>query len=282
MVAQASPPFQNIVVVGAGKMGGALVEGWLKQGVNPQSLHLVDPAFAEDDTRWRARGIDCHVTAGTLKDTAPDLLLLSIKPQMMDNVLPSLAALDHAGLTVLSIAAGTTLGTLQGSFPKAVSIRSMPNTPAAVGAGITACYGPDAQPQTRAGITSLLSAVGQVVWVEREQDMDAVTAVSGSGPAYVFHMVEALAEAGEALGLPPETAMELARQTIVGAGRLLEESDESAAQLRQNVTSPGGTTAAGLAELRDTGRLSELMQATTRAAFDRSIALAASKTSAKP
>jgi len=282
MVGSGALPFKNIVVIGAGKMGGALVEGWLKQGVDPQALHLIDPAFAKDDTRWRTRGVDCHVAAGTLKDTAPDLLLLSIKPQMMEKVLPSLAALDHAGLTVLSIAAGTTLDTLQGAFPKAVCIRSMPNTPAAVGAGITACYGPDARAETRAGVTSLLAAVGQVVWVARERDMDAVTAVSGSGPAYVFHMVEALAEAGEALGLPPETAMALARQTIVGSGRLLEKSDESAAQLRQNVTSPGGTTAAGLGELRDTGKLSELMQATTRAAFDRSIALAASKAAAKP
>jgi pyrroline-5-carboxylate reductase len=277
-----APQFKSIVVIGAGKMGSALVEGWLKQGVDPHTLHLVDPALARDDSRWRGRGVGCHVAPGTLKDANPDLLVLAIKPQMMNRALPVLARFDHAGLTVLSIAAGTMLGTLQAAFPHAVCIRSMPNTPAAVGAGITACFGPQADAKQRAGITGLLAAVGQVVWVEREQDMDAVTAVSGSGPAYVFHLVEALAEAAEALGLPPETAMALARQTVIGSGRLLEQSDESAARLRQNVTSPGGTTEAGLAVLRESGKLAALMQATTRAAFDRSIALAASKTATKP
>lgn len=274
--------FDSIVVIGAGKMGGALVDGWLAQGVDPASIRLVDPALETDDRGWPARGVSCFGSVEALDIRHPALVLLAIKPQMIAAVLPGLAGLDHDGLTVLSIAAGTTLATLQGAFPKAVSIRSMPNTPAAVGAGIAAAYGPDTSQTVREGVTALLKAVGQVVWVDGERAMDAVTAVSGSGPAYVFHMVEALAEAGEALGLPAETAMALARQTVVGSGKLLADANESAAQLRVNVTSPGGTTAAGLSVLRDTGRLADLMRETTKAAFDRSVALAASKSDETP
>ena len=269
--------FDSIVVIGAGRMGGALVDGWLARGVLAASIRLVDPAMAEDDRGWRAKGVGCFAAVEMLDVQAPALVMLAIKPQMMGAVLPGLAGLDHDGLTVLSVAAGTTLGTLQTAFPKAVCIRSMPNTPAAVGAGITAAYGPEASTSVKAGVTSLLQAVGQVVWVDDEVAMDAVTAVSGSGPAYVFHLVEALAEAGEALGLSSETAMALARQTVVGSGALLAASEETAAQLRVNVTSPGGTTAAGLDILRDSGRLADLMRDTTKAAFDRSVALAASK-----
>jgi pyrroline-5-carboxylate reductase len=269
--------FESIVVIGAGKMGGALVDGWIAQGVNPASVYLVDPALAKDDRGWRAKGVGCFASVDDLTIGEPALLLLAIKPQMMETVLPGLAPLDHNGLTVLSIAAGTTLATLQTAFPKAVCIRTMPNTPAAVGAGITAAFGPDVTVDVQAGVTALLEAVGQVVWLDTELAMDAVTAVSGSGPAYVFHMVEALAEAGITLGLSAETAMALARQTIVGAGELLAQSHETAAQLRTNVTSPGGTTAAGLSVLRDTGKLTDLMCDTTKAAFDRSVALAASK-----
>lgn len=270
------------MVIGAGKMGGALVDGWLAQGVDPAIIRLVDPALENDDREWPTKGVACFGAVDALDIGRPALVLLAIKPQMMPTVLPGLAGLDHDGLTVLSIAAGTTLATLQGAFPKAVSIRSMPNTPAAVGAGITAVFGPDANQTVQKGVTALLEAVGQVVWVDNERAMDAVTAVSGSGPAYVFYMVEALADAGEALGLPPETAMALARQTVVGAGALLDQAEESAAQLRINVTSPGGTTAAGLAVLRDTGRLADLMRDTTQAAFDRSVALAASKSDETP
>ncbi len=269
--------FESIVVIGAGKMGGALVDGWIAQGIDPATIHLVDPALAGDDRGWSTKGVACSADVTDLAVSQPSVLMLAIKPQMMDAVLPGLAPLDHDGLTVLSIAAGTTLAALQTAFAKARCIRTMPNTPAAVGAGITAAYGPDVPSDVKVGVTALLEAVGQVVWVDNEQAMDAVTAVSGSGPAYVFHMVEALADAGEALGLPADTAMALARQTIVGAGHLLAQSDETAATLRTNVTSPGGTTAAGLSVLRDSGKLSDLMRATTRAAFDRSVALAASK-----
>jgi pyrroline-5-carboxylate reductase len=274
-------PFQTIVVIGAGKMGGALVDGWLNQGVPASAIILVDPAFANDDRGWADKGIACFADVGEV-GTHPDLLMLAIKPQMMEVVLPGLSGLDHHGLTVLSIAAGTSLATLAAAFAKAVCVRTMPNTPAAVGAGITAAFAPGASDDIRDGVTALLEAVGKVVWVDDERAMDAVTAISGSGPAYVFHMVEALAHAGEKLGLPADTAMALARQTVVGAGALLDASAEPASALRINVTSPGGTTAAGLGELQTSGALERLMEATATAAFDRSVALAASNPAKKP
>ncbi|MEM6711256.1 MAG: pyrroline-5-carboxylate reductase [Pseudomonadota bacterium] len=270
-------PFQRFLVVGAGKMGGALVEGWLAQGVPPSSITLIDPAFTAGLGPWTSRGVTCLPSLDTFNGDAPDLLMLAVKPQMMGEVLPALASFDRGELTVVSIAAGTTLETLQSAFPKATLVRTMPNTPAAIGAGMTAAYSVNEGAATRGGVTTLLEAVGKVIWVDSEDAMDAVTAVSGSGPAYVFHMVEALAEAGESLGLSAETAQILARQTVVGAGALLGQSDETAAQLRCNVTSPGGTTAAGLAELMETGRLADLMRNTVKAAHRRSRELAASK-----
>ena len=265
----------SILVVGAGKMGSALVEGWLGRGVDPGSITLLDPALAAAASPWVERGVHVTADAGALSAATPDLVLLAVKPQMMEAVLPSLSGLDRPGLVVVSIAAGTRVQTLRATFRQAMVVRTMPNTPAAVGAGVTACFGPDIDVSARNWVDSLLGAVGVVVWVDSEADMDAVTALSGSGPAYVFHMVEALAEAGEALGLAPETAMVLARQTVVGAGALLQASDASAATLRANVTSPGGTTAAGLAVLRDTGALAGLMRETLEAARDRSVALSA-------
>lgn len=270
--------FEKIAVVGAGKMGSALVDGWLAGGTDAATVHLIDPVFADKDLDWPAKGVSVFATVADLlsgDDRLPDLVMLAIKPQMMDRVLPELSVLDHVGLTVLSVAAGTTLGTLQSAFPQAICIRTMPNTPAAVGQGITGAFAPGADQKLRDGVSKLLQAVGQVVWVENERDIDAVTAVSGSGPAYVFHMVEALAEAGVAVGLTQETAMQLARQTIVGSGALLAASEDSAKQLRVNVTSPGGTTAAGLNVLQETGRLADLMAATVKAAYDRSVELAA-------
>lgn len=270
-----SIPFSTLLVVGAGKMGSALVAGWLAKGVPASAIHLVDPALGEADHGWPSKGVSVYASADEAASLQPDLLMLAIKPQMMAAVLPGLAVFDRSELTVLSIAAGTTRAQLAKAFPSACVVRSMPNTPAAVGQGATAAYGPDASDAVRAGITALLEAVGSTVWLDDEALMDAVTALSGSGPAYLFHMVEAMAEAGEALGLPADTAMALARQTVIGAGALLGASEESAAQLRVNVTSPGGTTAAGLSVLRDTGRLAELMRETTKAACERSQALAA-------
>ncbi len=269
--------FERIVVIGAGKMGGALVGGWLDQGVPPGAITLVDPTLSDPANPWHARGVSCVSDISSLEDYQPDMVLLAIKPQMMGAALPALARFDDPQVVVLSVAAGTPIAALKQTFPTAACVRSMPNTPAAVGAGVTAVFGPTLDDAKRDAIDALLRAVGSVVWVESEDDMDAVTALSGSGPAYVFHLVEAMARAGESLGLPPETAMTLARQTVIGSGQLMDQSSEPASQLRVNVTSPGGTTAAGLGVLMETGRLEALMKETTQAAYDRSKALAASK-----
>ena len=179
---------------------------------------------------------------------APGAVLLAVKPQLMDAVLPALARLIAADTLVLSIAAGKPIAVFEQALGAAVSVvRAMPNTPAAVGRGVTVlCANARADAGQRALAERLMAAVGQVHWIEDEDLMHAVTAVSGSGPAYVFHLIEALAAGGVAAGLPAPLAMELARGTVVGAGALAAQSSESAAQLRVNVTSPGGTTAAAL------------------------------------
>jgi len=236
---------RGLVLLGCGKMGSALLAGWLARGVVPAAVWVLDP----NPSDWLlAQGV--RVNQGLPPD--PAVALIAVKPQMMGAALPGLAALG-AGTLFVSIAAGTTLAAFADALGAEKRIvRAMPNTPAAVGRGISAIVGND---RTDAGdlalAEALLSAVGQVVRLPGEDLMDAVTAVSGSGPAYVFHLIEALAAAGTAQGLPPEMAMQLARATVTGAGELARQSDESAAQLRVNVTSPGGTTAAALAVLMD-------------------------------
>lgn len=236
---------RGLVLLGCGRMGSALLAGWLARGVAPGAVWVIEP----NPSDWlRAQGV--RLNAG-LPD-APAVALIAVKPQMMGAALPALAALG-AGTLFVSIAAGTTLAALETALGGGRRIvRAMPNTPAAVGRGITAILGNAA---ARAGdlalAEALLAAVGEVVRLPDEGLMDAVTAVSGSGPAYVFHLIEALAAAGVAQGLPADLAMRLARATVTGAGELAHRSDESAAQLRVNVTSPGGTTAAALAVLMD-------------------------------
>jgi pyrroline-5-carboxylate reductase len=208
---------------------------------------------------------------------APSVVLIAVKPQMMADALPDLQAMGNGETLFLSVAAGISIATYQDILgANTPIIRAMPNTPAAVGKGITAIVG-NAQ-STAEHLTlakDLLSAIGQVVTLNEESQMDAVTGVSGSGPAYVFHMIETLAAAGEAQGLAPELAMQLAKATVAGAGALAEQSDESPSQLRINVTSPNGTTQAGLEVLMDpTTGLPPLMNATVKAATDRSKELA--------
>ena len=258
----------GLVLLGCGKMGSALLAGWLARGVPPASVWVVEP----NPSHWlgglAAKGL--HLNAGF--PDAPAVVLIAVKPQMMGAALPVVAKLGAAGALVISIAAGTTIASFEAVFgAQARIIRSMPNTPAAVGRGITAIIGNRAATADDLGLAeALLSAVGQVVRLEREDQMDAVTAVSGSGPAYVFHLIEALAAAGEAEGLPRDLAMQLARATVIGAGELAHQSPDSAAQLRINVTSPGGTTAAALAVLMDgaTG-LPSLMVRAVHAAAER-------------
>lgn len=256
---------QGLVLLGCGKMGSALLEGWLGQGVPPGAVWVIEPHPSD----W-LRGTGVHLNTDLPK--APAVVLLAVKPQMMGAALPAVTALGQGQTLFLSIAAGTTIASFEAAFGVATPIvRAMPNTPAAVARGISAIVGNARASAADLDVAeALLSAVGQVVRLEGEHQMDAVTAVSGSGPAYVFHLIEALAAAGVAEGLSPELSMQLARATICGAGELAHQAPESASQLRINVTSPGGTTAAALAVLMDpeTG-FPPLLQRAVKAAADR-------------
>lgn len=250
-----------------------MLSGWLDRGMAPEDVCIVEPGAAADG--WRGR---VPVVAGPAEipaGFAPEVVVLAVKPQVMAEVAPRHAG--HAGAVYLSIAAGKPLSFFQALLGAETPIvRAMPNTPAAIRRGTTVAVANAAVSQAqRDACHALLQAVGEVAWIEDEGLMDAVTAVSGSGPAYVFHLVEALAEAGREAGLPEALAMQLARGTVAGAGELLRVSDEDAATLRQNVTSPGGTTAAALEVLMaDDDGLAQLMRRAVAAAARRSRELA--------
>lgn len=237
---------RGLVLLGCGKMGSAMLQGWLAGGLPPTSVHVIDPHPSD----WlKATGV--NLNAGLPGD--PAVVLLAVKPQMMADALPQLAAMGGGQTLFVTVAAGITIDTyaqlLGADTPL---IRAMPNTPAAIGRGITAIVANGAATPAHLDLAeALLRAVGQVVRLENEGQMDAVIGVSGSGPAYVFHLIEAMAAAGVEQGLSPELSMQLAKATVGGAGMLAEQSDESPAQLRINVTSPGGTTAAALEVLME-------------------------------
>ena len=256
---------EGLVLLGCGKMGTALLTGWLDAGVPAASVWVLEP----NPTDWlHTTGV--HLNAGL--PPVPAVAVLAVKPQMMGAALPALQALGNGPTLFISIAAGTSIA----SFAQALGartpiVRTMPNTPAMVGRGITGiCANAYAGAAGLAMARALMSAAGQVVELDGEHQMDAVTAVSGSGPAYVFHLIEAMAAAGVAEGLSEPVAMQLARATVCGAGELAYRSPEPVAQLRFNVTSPGGTTAAALAVLMapDTG-LTALLRRAVKAAADR-------------
>lgn len=256
---------RGLVLLGCGKMGSAMLAGWLKRGLAARAVWVIDPNPSE----WvLAQGVQVNAPL----PAAPAVVLIAVKPQMMGAALPSLAAMGGGGTLFVTVAAGTTIATYEAVLGASTPlVRAMPNTPAAIGQGITAiCGNAAATTADLATAEGLLSAVGQVVRLEGEHQMDAVTAVSGSGPAYVFHLIEALAAAAEAEGLPPALALQLARATVAGAGALAEASDETPAQLRINVTSPGGTTAAALEVLMapETG-FAPLLRRAVKAAADR-------------
>ena len=257
-----------VVLVGAGKMGLALARGWLAGGLKPQNLVLVDP-FANETTKAFAKSAGVRLTDST-NGILVHVLVLAVKPQSMAQVLREVRPSVGAHTLVLSIAAGISLKTLSEGLETLRVIRTMPNTPAQVGKGITGAVGLDVDVRDRELADLLLGAAGQVVWFDTENKLDAVTAVSGSGPAYVFYLVEALAVAGMRQGLEPGPAMQLARQTVIGAAALLEADPSSAATLRENVTSPKGTTAAALEVLRGTDGMEMLMDRAVRAARKRS------------
>ncbi len=266
-----------LLLAGAGNMGYALLSGWLEGGLDPARVIVQEPApqprvKAELD----ARGIRVEDHIDALPEP-PAVLLVAVKPQVMDEVLPQLAKLVGRDTLVVSIAAGRRIDGLAVHLPPATAVvRVMPNTPASVGRGISVAVGnAHVGARQRETCDQLMRAVGEVAWVDNEGLLDAVTAVSGSGPAYVFHLAECLAEAGVAAGLAPELAAQLARWTVAGAGELLHRSDLDAATLRRNVTSPGGTTAAALEVLMAADRgLPELMRKAVEAAARRSRELA--------
>lgn len=266
-----------LLLVGGGKMGEALLAGWLGQGMPRAAVLVVEPAPERREALTAAHGVATFAeAAGLPRDRKPSALLLAVKPQMMDAALPAYVPLVGTDTLVLSIAAGKPLALFERVFgAERAVVRAMPNTPAAVGRGVTVlCANGAAGAEARVLAERLLAAVGATLWIEDEEQMHAVTAVSGSGPAYVFHVIEAMAAAGVRAGLPEGLAMELARATVVGAGELAFRSPDSAAQLRTNVTSPGGTTAAALGVLMAPDGLGPLMERAVAAAARRSRELA--------
>jgi pyrroline-5-carboxylate reductase len=262
----------GLVLLGCGRMGGAMLEGWLAAGLPPASATVIEPSPSDAARSLMARGVR-HAAAAP---ASAAVVVLAVKPQVMADALPAVAGLAGPSTLFLSIAAGKPVAFFEAALGAATPIvRAMPNTPAAVGRGVTALIGNAAAAERLPLAEALCAAVGETVRLEREDQMDAVTAVSGSGPAYVFHLIEALAAAGEAEGLSPELAMRLARATVCGAGELAFASTETAAALRHAVTSPGGTTAAGLSRLMDPDSgLGPLMRRVVAAAAARSRELA--------
>lgn len=257
-----------VVLVGAGKMGLALARGWVAGGLTPERLVLVDPMPADAAKAFASEhGIRLQASSEGL---TARVMVLAVKPQIIGDVMSALKAAIGDDTLVLSIAAGISLASLSKALGTRRVVRTMPNTPAQLGKGITGAVALAIDDADRQAADALLAAAGEVVWFGDEGLIDAVTAVSGSGPAYVFNMVEAMAAAGEKQGLSPEQAMQLARATVVGAAALLEADPAPAAVLRQNVTSPNGTTAAALAVLMADDGLGPLLDRAVDAARKRS------------
>ena len=261
---------ETLLLIGCGKMGTALLAGWIAQGLAPTNAYVV-----EADTTQHARigALGVHVVAGPEAlphGLAPATIVLAVKPQSMDTVVPAYAGPAATALTI-SIAAGKSIAYYEKLLGESRAIvRVMPNTPAAVGRGMSVCVANARTSEAQREKTGkLMSAVGEVAWIEDESLMDAITAVSGSGPAYAFLLVECMAKAGEAVGLAPDMAMRLARQTVIGSGELMARASEDAGTLRKNVTSPGGTTEAALKILMGEPGLQDLMTTAIEAATRR-------------
>ncbi len=265
----------TLLLVGAGNMGGALLAGWLEQGLDPRAIAVQDPGPpAPMKALLDKHHIETRKTVALA--TPPAVIVLAVKPQVMDQVYPPVARLAGSDTVVLSVAAGKTIASFEDHLPAGRAVvRSIPNTPAAVGRGITvAVANAHVTPTQKALCDRLLKAVGAVAWVEDESLIDAVTAVSGSGPAYVFYLAECMAEAGIKAGLPVDLARQLARWTVAGSGELLHRSDIDPGRLRQNVTSPNGTTHAGLQVLMGEKGMQPLFDEAIAAATRRSRELA--------
>jgi len=263
----------SLVLLGAGKMGSAMLDGWLARGLNPKKIVVLEPQPAKSIKALARRGLKLNPRG---KAAPAAVIVIAVKPQIAPEAVPPLAPYVGKGTLVISIMAGRTIGFLEMNLPAGAAIvRAIPNTPAAIGRGISGAVGnAKVSPRQRKQASDLLAAIGSVEWVSDETLMDAVTAVSGSGPAYVFLLAEAMAQAGIAAGLPPALAARLARETVAGAGELLARSDLDAATLRQNVTSPGGTTAAALGILMGPGGFDALLTQAIAAATRRGKELA--------
>ena len=261
---------KGMVLLGCGKMGSAMLAGWLEGGLPASSVYVLEPAPSD----W-VRGTGVNIN--TDLPATPKVALIAVKPQMMGDALPSMQALGNCDTLFISVAAGTPISTFEDVLGSDTPIvRAMPNTPAAIGKGITAIVGNARVDDAALDLAEqLLNAVGQTVRLDAEDQIDAVTGVSGSGPAYVFHLIETLAAAGETQGLPKDLAMTLAKATVAGSGALAMAAEEDPSQLRVNVTSPNGTTQAALEVLmNETDGFPPLLQRAVKAATDRSRELA--------
>jgi len=263
---------KSILLVGCGNMGQAMLGGWIETNVKPNDIFVVDPVSKNLDAA-RMKGCRAFSSPLLIEETyQPDVVVLAVKPQVMEDVIPTYRRYAEKGALILSIAAGTHISLFEQYFgADAAVIRTMPNTPAAIRKGmLVSCANSHVSDEQREICDTLMNAIGVAAWVDDEIHMDAVTGLSGSGPAYVFHMIEAMTAAGIAEGLPEELAVTLAKVTVAGAGELALQSDIDIAQLRKNVTSPNGTTAAGLDVLMGQDGLNSLMTKTVAAAAKRS------------
>jgi pyrroline-5-carboxylate reductase len=262
----------TIVLAGAGKMGGAMLSGWLARGLDAKRVAVIEPQPSGEISALATKGVRLNPSPKQLGSIAT--LVIALKPQTFRETGSALKSFSGPSTLVVSIMAGTTIASIEAACGGSV-VRAMPNTPAAIGRGITvAVAAKNVSTAQRAVADALLRATGSVEWVDDESLMDAVTAVSGSGPAYIFLLAEELARAGVEAGLPQELATKLARETVAGSGELLHRSDEPSATLRQNVTSPGGTTAAALEVLMGPDGMQSLLTRAVAAATRRSRELA--------
>lgn len=263
----------RLVLVGAGKMGSAMLEGWIARGLNPKQITVIEPHPGKTVKALARRGLKLNPKG---KAAAASAIVIAVKPQGAPEALSPLAGYFGSTTLVVSIMAGRTIDFLEKSLPPGAAIvRVMPNTPAAIGRGISVAFGnTGVSTRQRKQASDLLAAIGKVEWIGDEALMDAVTALSGSGPAYLFLLAEAMANAGIAAGLPPALATRLARETVAGSAELMHRSELDAATLRENVTSPGGTTAAALDVLTGPGGFGHLLAEAIVAATRRSRELA--------
>ena len=266
-----------LVLAGAGKMGGAMLTGWLAGGLPPEQVLVQDPGPPPEIAALLSQhGIAAHGSVAEALDKPPAVILMAVKPQVMDEVFPPLAKLAGPETLVLSVAAGRTIAGFEAHLPAGTAVvRTIPNTPAAIGRGITVCVANGGVTDNQRSVCDqLLAAIGEVGWVDDEDLIDVATAVSGSGPAYVFLLAECLAAAGVDAGLTPELSARLANATVSGAGELIRQSDDTPSTLRENVTSPNGTTYAALQVLMNSDGMKPLMSKAVKAAADRSRELA--------